>query len=177
MPCQPGMIPMQTFLCTMAPTLCEAMYGPCEVQSLGNNNRTQTFFLKFFGQKNPRVRKIFCPQFWSRKWLSVRNPGISCQKVWFSWFRGTYRTFWPPPHSCGRPPLHRKISAPKSLGLCSFFFPESWELGAILTELNSNARPTETGTVKGDCKEIWGESTYSQSCALKFAEVQVNSWV
>ena len=30
--------------------------------------------------------------------ISQQNPGISRpKKVWFPWFRGTYRTFWPPP--------------------------------------------------------------------------------
>ena len=24
-------------------------------------------------------------------------PGYPARKVWFAWFRGTYRTFWPPP--------------------------------------------------------------------------------
>ena len=29
--------------------------------------------------------------------ISRQMPGHPAQEVWFPWFRGTYRTFWPPP--------------------------------------------------------------------------------
>ena len=48
---------------------------------LGNGNWTQTFFSQTF-RVPPYPGKI---------------PGYPAQKVWFPWFRGTYRTFWPPP--------------------------------------------------------------------------------
>ena len=53
-----------------------------------------------------------------------QSPGASLQRVCFPGFRGTYRTFWPPTPSRGRPPPHRKLSGPKSLSLCSFLLPE-----------------------------------------------------
>ena len=62
--------------------------------------------------------------FRARPGYPTKNPGISCQKVWFSGFRRTYRTFWAPTPSSGRPPPHPKMSGPKSLGLSSFVMPE-----------------------------------------------------
>ena len=49
---------------------------------LGNENWTQTFFSQTFRAPPGYPGKI---------------PGYPAQKVWFPWFRGTYRTFWPPP--------------------------------------------------------------------------------
>ena len=46
--------------------------------------------------------------------ISWQNPGISRQTVWFSGFRGTYQTFWPPPLHVEDALPHRKISGPKS---------------------------------------------------------------
>ena len=48
----------------------------------------------------------------------------SCRKVCFPCVRRTYRTFRPPPVHVEGPQFHRKISGPKSLGLCSFFLPD-----------------------------------------------------
>ena len=75
----------------------------------GNKSWTQTFFLKLFGQFRD---------------IPAKSRDIPPKKFGFSGFRGTYRTFWPPPHSRGRPPPHPKISGPKSLGLGSFFLPD-----------------------------------------------------
>ena len=50
--------------------------------SLGNENWTQTFFSQTFRAPPGYPGKV---------------PGYPAQKVWFPWFRGTYRTFWPPP--------------------------------------------------------------------------------
>ena len=52
-----------------------------------------------------------------------KNPRIS-RKVWFPWVSRDIPSFSAPIPSCGRPPPHRKISGPKSLGLCTFFLPE-----------------------------------------------------
>ena len=51
-------------------------------QSLGDENWTQTFFLKLFGH---------------RRHIPAKSRDIPPKEVWFPWFRGTYRTFWPPP--------------------------------------------------------------------------------
>ena len=53
-----------------------------------------------------------------------QNPGISRQNVWFSWASRDIPSIVAPTHSRGRSPPHRKISGPKSLGLCSFFLPD-----------------------------------------------------
>ena len=42
--------------------------------------------------------------------ISQQNPGMSRpKKIWFPWFRGTYRTFWPPRWA---PPLHAEDPHP-----------------------------------------------------------------
>ena len=49
---------------------------------IGNENWTRTFFSQTFRAPPGYPGKI---------------PGYPAQKVWFPVFRGTYRTFWPPP--------------------------------------------------------------------------------
>ena len=52
-------------------------------EKLGAKNWTKTFFvLKLFGHFRD---------------IPAKFPGYPAQKVWFPWFRGAYRTFWPPP--------------------------------------------------------------------------------
>ena len=46
--------------------------------------------------------KIWTQTFFSQTFRALpgypgKIPGYPAQKVWFPWFRGTYRTFWPPP--------------------------------------------------------------------------------
>ena len=53
-------------------------------------------------------------------------PGYPAKKIWFSWFRGTCRTFRPPPLRVKDPHPTPKISGPKSLGLGSFFLPDQF---------------------------------------------------
>ena len=65
----------------------------------------RTFLLKLFGHLRDIPAKIL---------------GSPAQRFGFPAFRGTYRTFFAPTPSHGRHPPHRKISGPKSLGLCSF---------------------------------------------------------
>ena len=64
--------------------------------------------------------------------ISQQNPGISRQKSLISLVSRDVPNFLPPTPSCGRPLPHRKISGLKSLGLCSFFLLEifnlAWEL-------------------------------------------------
>ena len=65
-------------------------------------NWTQTFFSQTFRALPGYPGKI---------------PGYPPKKVWFPGFRGTYRTFWPPPLHVEDPQPTRKISGLKSLGL------------------------------------------------------------
>ena len=81
------------------------------VSLLGDENSTQTFFLKLFG--HPK-----------------NIPGISRQKVWLPWVSRDMLNCSAPTHSRGRPPLHPKISGPKSLGLASLFLPDLLHLHA-----------------------------------------------
>ena len=69
--------------------------------NIGAKNWTQTFFSQTFRAPPGYPGKI---------------PGYPAQKVWFPGFRGTYRTFWPPTPSRGRPPPHPRISRPKKFG-------------------------------------------------------------
>ena len=70
--------------------------------------------------------KLFFSQpFWVPPGYPGQNPGISRQKGLVSLgFEGHTELFGPHPWR-GRPPPHQKISRPKSLGLGSFFFPDT----------------------------------------------------
>ena len=57
--------------------------------------------------------------FVSQTFRAPKNPGISRQKVWFSWVSRDIPNFLAPTPSRGRSTPHRKISEPKSLGLGS----------------------------------------------------------
>ena len=59
--------------------------------------------------------------------ISRQNPGISRQKSLISLVSKGIPNFLAPTPSRGRPLPHRKISGLKSLGLCSFFVPDSCE--------------------------------------------------
>ena len=87
-----------------------------KMTKIGNENWTQTFFSQTFRAPRGYPGKI---------------PGYPAKKVWFPWFRGAYRTFWPPTPSCGRPLPHRKIFGLKSLGLGSFFVPDKKWLSGL----------------------------------------------
>ena len=54
--------------------------------------------------------------------ISRQNPGISRQKVWFSWVSRDTPNFLAPTPSRGR--TRPKISGPKNLGLGSFILPD-----------------------------------------------------
>ena len=56
-----------------------------------------------------------------------QNPGISRQKVCFPLVSRDIPNLLASTPSRRRPPPHRKISGPKSLGLCSCFLPECCE--------------------------------------------------
>ena len=81
--------------------------------SLGAKNWTRTFFSQTSRAPPGYPGKV---------------PGYPAKKVWFPWFRGTYRTFWPPPLEVEDPHPNRQYPDPKfCLGLGSFFFPDSLE--------------------------------------------------
>ena len=74
---------------------------------------TNSFFSNFSGAPGD-ILAIF-----------LGRPGdIPPKKFGFPGFRRIYRNFSAPTPSRGRPPPHRSISRPKSLGLGSFFLPE-----------------------------------------------------
>ena len=49
------------------------------------------------GAKTWRHTFLFLKLFGHRLDIPAKSRDIPPKKVWFSWFRGTYRTFWPPP--------------------------------------------------------------------------------
>ena len=52
------------------------------IPNLGPKIEHKLFFLKLFGHFRD---------------IPAKSRDIPPKKVWFPWFRGTYRTFWPPP--------------------------------------------------------------------------------
>ena len=66
---------------------------------------------------------IFFSNFSGASGISRQNPGISRQKSLIPWVSRDIPNFLAPTPSRARPPPHRKISGPKSLGLGSFFVP------------------------------------------------------
>ena len=78
--------------------------------TIGAKNSTQTFFFSNFS---------------GAPGISRQNPGISRPKSLISQVSRDASNFLAPTRSRGRPPPHRKISGPKSLGLGSFFVPET----------------------------------------------------
>ena len=60
---------------------------------------------------------FFLSNFSGHSGISRQNPGISRPKDWFPWVPKDIPNFWPPP-------VHPKISGPKSLGLGAFFSPD-----------------------------------------------------
>ena len=71
---------------------------PLRRKILGNGNWTQTFFSQTFRAPPGYPGKIL---------------GYPAPKVWFPWFRGTYRTFWPPPVHVEDPYPTEKYPDPK----------------------------------------------------------------
>ena len=88
------------------PKHCPNPVNPYPLDSRERKLNTNFFFLKLFGH----LRDI-----------PAKSRDIPPKKFGFPGFEGTYRTFWPPPLHGGRPPLHRRVSGPKSLSLGSFF--------------------------------------------------------
>ena len=80
-------------------------------------------------QRINRERKsnpnFFFSNFSGAPGISQQNPGISRPKSLISLVSRGIPNFLAPTPSCGRPLPHRKISGLKSLGLGSFFVPES----------------------------------------------------
>ena len=84
---------------------------PAESTSRGRELNTNTSFSNFSGTPG----------------IPAKIPGYPAKKFGFPGFRRTYRTFWPPTPSHGRPPPHPKISGQKKFGFGLFFFPELHE--------------------------------------------------
>ena len=76
--------------------------------SCRGQNLNTIYLLKLFGHPRDIPAKI---------------PGYPAQEFGFPGLRRTYRTFWPPLLHV-EDPHPRKISGPKSLGLCSSFLPD-----------------------------------------------------
>ena len=79
--------------------------------------------LPFIGDEN-WTQTIFFSNFSGYPGISQQNPGISRPKSLISLVSRDIPNFLATP-SCGRPLPHRKISELKSLGLGSFFVPDS----------------------------------------------------
>ena len=65
--------------------------------------------------------EIFASNFLGTSGISRQNPGISRQKVCLPGFRGTYRTFWPPPLHVEDPHPHIRT---QKFGYVLFFLPD-----------------------------------------------------
>ena len=96
------------------------------------HGKIQIRIWEFCGQ-NPHCKDLALKN-WTLPFFSIfsgtpgkpwPNSGISRQTVCFPGFQRTYRTFWPPPLHVQNPHPNRKISGPKSLGLCSLFLPDT----------------------------------------------------
>ena len=72
--------------------------------------------------RGPIEHNCFSQTFRASPEYPAQNPRISRRKVWFPWVSKDISNILAPTPSRGRPPPHRKISGPKSLGLGSFFF-------------------------------------------------------
>ena len=79
------------------------------------------FFSNIRGQQ--LNTNFFFSNFSGTAGMSQQNPGISRQKGLVSMVSRDIPNFSAPTPSRGRPPSHRRISGPKSLGLGSFFLP------------------------------------------------------
>ena len=69
--------------------------------------------------------------------IPAQSRDVPPKKFGFPGLRGTYRTFWPTP-SRFRPPPHSRISGPKSLGLGSFFLPDTCSIHKKIVSLISS---------------------------------------
>ena len=88
--------------------------------------RGRTWSCNSLGAQN-WTRNIFFSNFSGASGISQQNPGISRQKSLIPWVSRDIPNFLAPTPSRGRPPPHQKISGLKSLGLGSFFVPDSLE--------------------------------------------------
>ena len=94
---------------------CQSTQRPTErtesqENSWGTGIEHKLFFLKFFGR--PRD-------------IPPQNPGMSRQKVCFSWVSRDIPNFLAPTPSRGRSPPHPKISGTKKFGFGFLFLPET----------------------------------------------------
>ena len=84
------------FLRAQSCNLCGHLHG-CQVSDIENSRKN-------IGAKN-WTQTFFSPQtFRALPGYPGKIPGDPAKKVWFPWFRGTYRPFWPPPLHVERPP-------------------------------------------------------------------------
>ena len=89
--------------------------------------------------------------------ISRQNHGISHPKSLISLVSRDIPNFSAPTRARGRPPPHRKISRPKSLGLGSFFFPDR-----SVPRINLG-RPRDT--------QFKGQNVHSRGCPAKILHV------
>ena len=99
-------------------------------KGLGNKKCTRTFLHKLFehpyGSGTSRQKSRDIPD------SSLRNPRKTK-------FRGRARSFWPPPLRVEDPDPTGRSPDPKSLSLCSFFFPERLEGQGTSLNLRAHA--------------------------------------
>ena len=101
--------------------------GACGSPFTKTTKTTQTATNKELSRGQKMNTNIFSSNFSSTAGISQRNPGISRQKslISESLVSLDIPSFLAPTPSCGRPLPHHKIYGLKSLGLCSFFVPDS----------------------------------------------------
>ena len=91
-------------------------------------------FLKFF--RNQKLNTHFFSQtFRAPPGYPSKLPGYPAQKVWFPWFRGTYRTFGPHPFMCKTPTPTENIRTQK-FGFVLLF--RAWFVGKHFLKHSGN---------------------------------------
>ena len=101
-------------------------YGIATEAAMLEGEWIENFVPLFRGQK---LNTNFCfSNFSGTSGISRQHPGISRQESLISLVSRDISNFLAPTPSHGRPPPHPQISGPKSLGLGSFFVPDSCEV-------------------------------------------------
>ena len=104
--------------------------------------------------------QTFCSQtFRAPPWYPGKILGYPAQKVWFPWFRGTYRTLWPPPLHVEDPYPTRKYPDPKISVWVPFSFQKlEWQIEVRLTKVPTRGKDWLTHVKQKIRKKLRGNA-------------------
>ena len=129
---------------------------PLSFSILGAKHWTQTFFSQTFRALPGYPSKI---------------PAYPAKKVWFPWFRGAYRTFWPPPLHVEDPYPTGKYPGSKVWVWVLLSLARYLSLSRILwmsfPAFQLVGLTTQTRTQDAAC--FWTQRTWMQTLALREA--------